>query len=47
MRGSTPVTFLDLIRDTVQTHGIRWSLDYYSKRMPAWELRFWMRQAIR
>lgn len=47
MRGSTPVTFLDLIRDTVRTHGIRWSLHHYGRKMPTWELRFWMKQAIR
>lgn len=46
MRGSLTVTFLDLVRDTVATHGIAWAVRYYYARMPAWEARFWLKQAV-
>jgi hypothetical protein len=45
MRGSLPITFLSLVRDTIDCHGIAWAADYYARRMPAWEARFWLRLA--
>lgn len=38
--------FLDMVRDTIATHGLAWAVRYYAARMPQWELRFWMRLAI-
>lgn len=47
MKGSTApgVSFIDLMRDTIETHGLRWAVQHYSKRMPAWEFRFFIKQA--
>lgn len=46
MTGSLQVTFLSLVRDTIAVHGLAFAVRYYGKRMPQWELRFWMRAAI-
>lgn len=45
MRGCGDVTFLAMVRDTIAVHGVAWAVRYYAKRMPAWEVRFWMRAA--
>jgi hypothetical protein len=44
--GRVGVPFIELVRDTIDTHGIRWALAYYSARMPQWEARFWMKSAL-
>lgn len=46
MSGKGDIRFIELVRDTVQNHGIRWAVQYYSKRMPVWEVRFWLKLAI-
>lgn len=46
MSGAGNVRFLALVRDTIATHGLAWSVAYYTKRMPRWEARFWLRLAI-
>lgn len=45
--GIDGITFTDLVRDTVNTHGIAWAVAYYYKRLPAWEARFFLRAAMR
>lgn len=45
MRGTPTITFIDLVRDTIRTHGLRWAIAYYAKRMPMWEVRFFVTQA--
>ena len=45
MNGKDHVRFLELVRDNIETHGLAWTLRYYSKRMPVWEVRFWARAA--
>lgn len=46
MHGNGEVTFLAMVRDTIAVHGLAWAVRYYGKRLPRWELRFWMRAAI-
>jgi hypothetical protein len=46
MRGAGNVRFLELIVDSVETFGIRHTVEYYSRRMPQWEARFWLRLAV-
>lgn len=46
MRGTTSIRFIDLVRDTIAVHGLAWAVRYYYRRMPAWEARFWLTQAI-
>lgn len=36
--------FSECFADNVKTHGLRWTIKHYAKRMPQWELRFWCRQ---
>lgn len=45
MRGNSTILFTNLVRDTISTHGLAWAVRYYAKRMPAWELRFFMKLA--
>lgn len=45
LHGTPTITFLDLVRDTIQTRGLRWAVEYYSQRLPAWQARFFIRQA--
>jgi len=45
MNGSKQATFLELVRENIEVYGLHWTVKHYSKRMPAWELRFWMRAA--
>ena len=45
-RGSLAFPFADMVRDTIQVHGLQWALAYYSQRIPAWELRFFVRAAL-
>lgn len=37
--------FTDLMRDTIEVHGLAWALRHYARRMPAWELRLFARIA--
>ena len=46
MKGNNTVTFLSLVRDTVNTHGLHFAVRYYAKRLPQWELRFWLKLAL-
>lgn len=34
------------IADTIATHGLAWAVRHYAKRMPAWQLRVFMRGAL-
>lgn len=46
MKGTNPIRFSDLFRDTVETHGIEWARTYYTRRgMAAWEFDFWSANA--
>jgi hypothetical protein len=45
MRGNDTVLFTDLVRDTIQTHGLAWAVRYYAKRLQPFELRFFMKLA--
>lgn len=46
MKGSQSVRFVELVRDTMREHGVAWAVRYYAKRLPRWELRFWMARAV-
>lgn len=46
MSGKDQVRFVDLMRDTIEVHGLAWALRYYVKRMPMWELRFFCPRCI-
>lgn len=35
------------IRDTIAAHGLAWAVRHYASRMPTWQLRVFMRGAIR
>jgi hypothetical protein len=39
-------TFTEMVRDTIATHGLRWAVAYYYKKLPAWEARFFLRAAL-
>lgn len=45
LHGAIGVPFVELIRDTIATHGLPWAVDYYTARLPRWEARFWLRLA--
>ncbi|UOF77870.1 hypothetical protein [Bacteriophage sp.] len=45
MSGSKVWTMVDMMRDTIREHGLAWAVDYYSRRMPRWEFRVFMRAA--
>lgn len=45
MHGKGDVTFIELVRDTINAHGLAWSVKYYYKRLPAWQARFFIKQA--
>lgn len=46
MRGAPTIPFTSLVRDTIDTHGLAWAIDYYYNRMPAWEARVFIRAAL-
>ena len=46
MRGTTKIPFTELVRDTIETHGLVWATEYYYTRMPAWEARIFIRAAL-
>lgn len=46
MRGTPTIPFTSLMRDTIDTHGLRWAMTYYAKRLAPWELRVFMRAAL-
>lgn len=46
MSGTLNIPFIDLVRDTIATHGLRFAVEYYSRRMAQWEARFWLKLAI-
>jgi hypothetical protein len=43
MSGAGQIRFSELFADTVRTHGLAWSQQYYcgKHKMPAWEFEFW------
>lgn len=45
-RGNVGFTMVEMMRDTIQTHGLAWAMQYYAARLPAWELRVFMRAAF-
>lgn len=45
MTGTLQTTFLALVRENIAVHGLHWTVRYYAKRMPQWEVRFWLRAA--
>jgi len=45
MSGSTIFPLVDQIRDTIRVHGLHWAVQYYSRRLPVWECRFFLRVA--
>lgn len=49
MKGSIQVTFAELFRDTVETHGLEFAREYYCTKhgMSAWEFGFWAQTWIR
>lgn len=49
MHGSIEITFLELFRDTFETHGEDWCFGYYVQRnkMELWEFNFWLAQVSR
>lgn len=44
--GNEGCTFLTMVRDTIAVHGLHWAVGYYARRLPQWELRFWLRVAM-
>lgn len=45
MSGKPEVPFIELVRDTIRAHGLAWAVAYYYKRLPAWQARFFIKQA--
>ena len=45
--GSTVFPFTQMVRDTIEAHGLSWAVAYYMKRLPQWEARFFLRAALR
>lgn len=44
MKGSVHVPFNTLFADTVQTHGVEWARQHYTKGgMSEWEFDFWLK----
>jgi hypothetical protein len=39
---NTPRRFTALLSDTILAHGVGWTWRQYARRMPRWELDFWM-----
>lgn len=46
MHGTVTVPFTTLILDTINTHGLAWAVQYYYKRLPQWQARFFIRAAL-
>ena len=46
MHGTLTITMTELIRDTIEVHGLAWAIAYYYKRMPVWEARTMLRAAL-
>lgn len=46
LRGAPGVTFTSMVADTIKTHGLSWAIEYYYRRLPAWEARFFIRSAL-
>lgn len=44
--GLLGVPFTAMVADTIQTHGLRWAVEYYYSKLPAWEARFFIRAAL-
>lgn len=42
MRGTPLHPFTTLMADTIRAHGLAWARAYYAKRLPRWELDFFM-----
>ena len=43
MQGKDSVRFSELFKDTVETHGMLWARNHYTKNgMADWEFAFWM-----
>ena len=45
IKGTLAYPLTEQMRDTIAVHGLSWSLSYYAKRLPAFELRVLMRAA--
>lgn len=45
MKGAPSIPFVELVRDTIRVHGLKFAVQYYFKRLPAWEARFFITQA--
>jgi hypothetical protein len=44
-KGSLVYPLTEQIRDCIETHGLRWTVRYYRKRLTRYELRMFMRSA--
>ncbi len=44
-RGSIDWPLTSMVRDTIDTHGLRWAMAYYAARLSSFELRVIMRGA--
>lgn len=43
MSGRGNVRFSELFVSTFETHGLKWTRDYYTRRgMQEWEFKFWL-----
>lgn len=43
--GTPQWTLTQMMRDTIDTHGLAWAIRYYAKRLTTFELRVMMRSA--
>jgi len=46
MSGKPTVPFTDLVRSTIEVHGLAWAVAHYYKHLPMWQARFFIRAAL-
>lgn len=46
MSGKLGVPFTELVKSTIEVHGLQWAVAYYYKHLPAWQARFFIRAAL-